>query len=430
MTSGPSRPRVSRRGVLAGVAGLVTAPTSPSVGETARLSVLTWNCYLGVDLFRLRGATTPEQVRRVAGELLNEAVSHPYGRRARRIAAEIADARPTVVALQEVVSLTTQARSGDTPDRSEEGTTVVDFLDLLRSALADQDPSYEVAVVTPTTTVRVPADSETGTVDLHLTDRDVILVRQDVRVEEVRSDIFDARLAVFMAGETARVTRGFSVVDIIVQGIPVTVSTTHLESASGAVRRQQARELLDRLPTDRPVVLAGDFNAGPDTNPKTYELLLGSLRDVVSAGAGSAAGPTCCQPPHLRTAESSLTARVDTVLYRGRIRANSAERIAADPADRITHVVDDGEVRQWPSDHAGVLATLTLRAAKSTPGRTGTPSSASTTTSTPIEPTEPDRTDRRTGETTGDAMDGFGPVAAVVSLVVALAAGATMMRDP
>ena len=424
--------RLSRRELLRGMAAFTTASPGRPSASSPDLSVLTWNFYLGVNLFRLQRATTPNEVRRVAGQLLASATRHPYTNRAGAIADEVAASRPSIVAVQEVVLLRTRESGAEDPDSNPSpAATIVDALELLETALDERGVPYEVAAVTPTNEVEVPADTEEGTFDLLLTDRDVVLVREDVDIERVRSGMFDANQLVLLAGETQAIERGYSIVDIVVEEVPVTVATTHLESTSAAVRRQQARELLDRLPQDRPVVLAGDFNSGPKTNVETYAILTRSFEDVETTSPADQAAPTCCQPPHLQNEESQLTERVDSVLYRGRLRPTATERVGLDPEDRISYSTGNRTGELWPSDHAGVLATLELHATTPTSTATSTRTS-STLTGTP-SPTRtsgptpaPDPTNQRTPSA---PMGGFGFLAPLGAVLVAIGAGLRSWLD-
>jgi hypothetical protein len=57
--------------------------------------------------------------------------------------------------------------------------------------------------------------------------------------------------------------------------------------------------------------------------------------------------------PGLDNAASLLDVRVDLVLVRGGLGIGSAVRVGEDPDDRTPSGL-------WPSDHAGVVAGLTL----------------------------------------------------------------------
>ena len=69
----PAQPRLTRRAVVGSVAGLAAGTAvsgTASAATPASVTVLNQNAYLGVDLTRLLAASSLEDVRRIAGELL------------------------------------------------------------------------------------------------------------------------------------------------------------------------------------------------------------------------------------------------------------------------------------------------------------------------------------------------------------------------
>ena len=108
------------------------------------------------------------------------------------------------------------------------------------------------------------------------------------------------------------------------------------------------------------VAPAGQFNAA----------LLGVLEKVAAnrfpaAGyvdtwlpfRGSASGFTCCQAADLRNLPSELFKRIDFVLAgTGPLSVRDIHRIGEPPTDRTPG--NPGRPRLWPSDHAGVAASL------------------------------------------------------------------------
>jgi len=375
----------SRRALLGGVAGLAVNQTLPSTAlaapSSAPLSVLTRNLYLGVDLSKLFDATSMNDVRHIAGEMLDEIRAHPYEARVDAIAAEIETSQPDVVGVQEAAHLRVQTES----DFSESpipnaSTTVVDLLDLLASALDDRGLSYDVAAETVTTDIEVPADDDGGTTDVRLTDRTALLVRSDLETTGSRSETFDNALRYRVQGATVPIQRGFCQVDLSLDGADVAVASAHLESADDDTRLDQAEELRDELPTDRPVVLAGDLNSGPGGPTAAYDLLTESFVDPASDSESDAADPTCCQASDLRNETSDLSRRVDHVLSRGDVDPTGVQRVGADPDSRVTTAVDGESVELWPADHAGVVASFAVPTPTPTP--TATPTRTQTATET------------------------------------------------
>lgn len=443
---GSAAPSPTRRSVLAGVAGLATAAvgrtaaapgerTDDRVGEraagaadpdgSAGVTVATWNCYLGVDLFDLFDASSLAEARSIAGDLVSRARRHPYEARADAIAEGLLAADADVVALQEAALVRTRPLFGE-GDRE----TVADLLDLVTAALAERGSAYDVAATAVTTDVSVPAESDGEWLDVRLTDRVALLVREGVDVHETRSDRYDARANYPVLGDDLTVTlrRGYCLADLAVDGAELTACSTHLESSKSGVRRRQAAELLDALPAEGTVVVGADLNSGPAAGGDAYETVTDALTDA-AATVGTTPGDTCCQAAALRNERSRLDSRVDHVLARG-ADATAVERLGADPADRVAATVDGEDVTVWPSDHAGVAATYSVAEPTPTSTPTSTPTLNSTPTPTPSptstrSPTPsatasppststPSPTERET--TTGTGA-GFGVLAAAAAFV-------------
>ncbi|WP_436908222.1 endonuclease/exonuclease/phosphatase family protein [Halosimplex marinum] len=444
----------SRRAVLAGLAAAPTGLAGLAAGSArdapARATVATWNAYLGVDLFALFDARSLEDVRTIAGDLLADARHHPYAARAGAVADGIVAAEADAVALQEAARLrsiprdsaaddATAADGTATGDTAADGETVADLLDLVVEALADRGRPYEVAAEAVTTDVRLPADTDDGRVDVGFTDRVALLVREGVDARDARSGRYDERLTFPLFGTDRSVTlrRGYCFVDATLDGAPVTLGSTHLESASSRVRERQAEELVDALP-DGPVVVGADLNSGPGGPTAAYDAVTAELTDAHTAVRPDEPGDTCCQPSRLRNDRSRLSKRVDAVLSTDSAEPRAVERLGADPEDRVEATVDGEDVTVWPSDHAGVAATVDLPgAATPTPTSTarstatGTPTGTASPSGTPAESPTAERTDAATGtatptrtapvtapaETTDGTGTGFGPLAALAALV-------------
>lgn len=365
---------LSRRALLGGVAGLGASRALPrAAATTPTLTVATRNLYLGVDLSRLFDADSMDDVRTIAGEMLREIRSHPYDARIDAIADEVAATRPDALALQEAAVFRVQTESDFAEDAAPNAsTTVVDLLERCTSALESRGLDYDVAASTVTTDVEVPADDGDARTDVRLTDRTALLVRSDVETGESRAGTFDASLTYPLRGRSATIHRGYCLVELAVDGVDVTVAGAHLESADAYTRERQAEALLDRLPSDRPVVVAGDFNSGPGGSTGAYDLLTESFEDPTAAlGSGSDAA-TCCQPSDLRSDDARFSRRVDHVLSRGDVRPTATQRVGADPESRVSADRGGETVRLWPSDHAGVVTTFAVP--------TATPTAAATTT--------------------------------------------------
>lgn len=144
----------------------------------------------------------------------------------------------------------------------------VELLALLSSKLDERGLAYEVAAETTTTDLEAPADVDGESVDVRLTDRTAVLVRDGVETSDARTGTFEAAFTPSLSGIPVPITRGYCVVDAVVGDAEVTVATTHLEAASADPRRRQAEELLEVLPDGRPVCSRATSTAAPAGRPR------------------------------------------------------------------------------------------------------------------------------------------------------------------
>lgn len=135
---------------------------------------------------------------------------------------------------------------------------------------------------------------------------------------------------------------------------------THLDHRSAEARRRGAALIAERLAgIDAPLVVSGDFNCEPDTEP--YEILTGAgLADAWLAADGRRfRGERETAPAGQGTyggwgAPRSDSGRIDWILTRGPVVVQGAE------------ICEDHDGDRWPSDHVPVRVELGLPAA--TPG--------------------------------------------------------------
>jgi hypothetical protein len=425
---------LTRRDALAvgaGVAGagLVGAGRSRAQSSEA-VTVATRNCYLGADLFRLLVAAMEgsRAVRTAVSDLLRMVDRSHVSARLDAIAGEIERTDPDLIGVQEAALI----RTGEPTAGTQATATDVryDFRETLLSALADRGLPYRVVADVETTDFQLPATVDGERRAVRLTDRDLLLAHESVTTTDVRTGRFDAAVSLSDGDRTISVERGYVIADATVGETPLTVCNTHLESVSAETRLQQAAEVESLLATCREsAVLVGDINSGPDGSRGAYDRLTETFRD-----AADGVGHTCCHAANLRNDEPSLTVRIDHVLVRGELGASDATRLGADPSDRIA--VEGTDDRLWPSDHAGVVATLAPGAAS-----TATPTATATVTRTPT-PTEtatptraatsspPETVSVRVDDDTSVQIPGFGAATAVGALgAAALAARRLVERE-
>src|SRR5262249_34619083 len=135
--------------------------------------------------------------------------------------------------------------------------------------------------------------------------------------------------------------------------------TTHLDSSVPAIRVAQANELLlTAANTNLPVVMAGDFNipadSGLDPSFAGYQAIINAgFTDAWRSKRAPDPGFTAHQAENLLNPTSQLSSRIDLILFRGAFGVADISLIGNLPADRTASGL-------WPSDHAGVAATLRL----------------------------------------------------------------------
>jgi hypothetical protein len=244
-------------------------------------------------------------------------------------------------------------------------TVVYDFLEILLDALEEKGLHYDVLNVVEAGDFEGPVlnlSSATGTDDIRMTDRDVILARADVRTRRfeysnVQGENFAARITLSVLGLPIEILSNWVSVDVHIQDRILRFVTTHLSAFSPLVRVAQVGELLaGPFDTDLPVIFVGDLNsdaAAPDlvSDAPAYTLLIANGFGDTWQEAGTGDGLTGWQDGDLLNPESLLDRRIDLVLYRGDFRILRSDVVGEQQKDRTSSGL-------WPSDHAGVNTQL------------------------------------------------------------------------
>ena len=312
------------------------------------LTVMTRNLYVGTEFGPLMGATTLEEALAAVPEVYGEILGSDFAERAERIAEEVAATRPDVVAVQEAVLL----RAG--PADEEPTKDVLDYLELLRAALHRHGLDYEVAGSVWNIDATMPSGFP-PTENLRVTDRGALLSRPGLEVSDVRTGTYEAKASMDVGGGAVPLSRGWISARVDVDSEAVLLVATHLETNQfPQAQEAQAAELLaGPLVTDLPAILAGDINAQATYAPAYRAVVDAGFTDAWIAAHGEEPGLTCCQDADLRTPDSKLYERIDLVLLRGPWKVRDVIRTGFDPSARTPSGL-------WPSDHAGVVATLEL----------------------------------------------------------------------
>lgn len=255
------------------------------------VTVMTRNLDAGSDFeYVIQAVTghTPTDAELLAAvsQTFGEMVASNIPLRAQGIAAEIATYHPDLVGLQEITTL----RTG--PFGQAADTVMVDGLQSLLKALADQGLHYKLVAVQTNAAVDLPAVDATGAfITAGFTDYDAVLARSDLPVSQmqifnVAKNHFTTILPFTVGDVTVPFLRGWISMEVQIRGIRYKFVTTHLETLSPYIQNYQAQELLaGPLQSNLPVILVGDLNSDAsspswDNGPAILDLLAAGYQDV------------------------------------------------------------------------------------------------------------------------------------------------------
>ncbi len=343
-------------------------------GRGHDLTFMTYNLYLGssldpaLEVAQLPPAEQPAAFVAAVAQIYGTAVFTDFPTRAEAVADLIEDERPDVIGLQEV---TKWIASPSTPG-SAANPPSFDFLKILAAELRSRGLDYDVAgisrnadigpapLVSPgygcTAVAPVPDCVVT------LQDRDVILVDGDtrgLRWGNTRTGTYGIQESVPLpGGAPVSFGRGWVSIDATYRGSRFHVANTHLEvSGFAATQEAQAAEFLAG-PARGPGadIALGDFNSAADgSTTASYALLTRRFRDAWDVNHGDP-GYSSGQNQTLTNPVSTLDQRIDLVLLHGRVCTLEAHLVGDEPFRAQT-----APPRPiWPSDHAGVVATVRL----------------------------------------------------------------------
>jgi endonuclease/exonuclease/phosphatase family metal-dependent hydrolase len=343
--------------VFLALALLSLAPAPAPANDDHRLRVMTQNLYVGSLFQELAAARTASDYIAAVTLTYQHILATRPADRAVVIADEIAGLRPDFVGLEQAAIL----RTGNAPPATA---VTFDLLQSLLQELAVKGVRYEIVAVTPGLEAEVP--SALG-FDVRLTMRDALIVRADL-LEEGHVKLSNLQIRHYVAAPRHLTpfglfgdTEGYAAIDVTWRGRQFRFVTTHFD-VSPALAVPQALELVQTgANTTLPVVLVCDCNANPD-NPndpifQTYPAYLllknAGFVDAFRTARPTDPGFTFGQAENLLNVISSMSHRIDLVQFRGPFTVEDVQVVGASPADRT-------RLGLWPSDHAGVVATLTL----------------------------------------------------------------------
>jgi endonuclease/exonuclease/phosphatase family metal-dependent hydrolase len=351
------------------------------------LNIVTYNVYVGAHVEDLLTAD-PSMIPMVAAGLWGDVLQTNFSARAHAIAKQIAAADAHIVGLQEVALYRLEAISDFDPfaplpvplPAPDAEYVILDFLDSLLLALEAKGMTYEAVAVAANLDVELPMCTDVDVclpfADIRLTDRDVILVRGDVNWDNAAFGNFAAMLPIIVDDELLLMKpSGWTSVDIVLKGLPYRVFNTHLEPADvlpggmvhpdiAAIQAGQLEELMGMVEaSSHPVIMVGDFNSDDDgSTTATYQAVRDSgFADTWLVGRPRGDGYTGNQSPDLMNEESELFHRIDYIFYRDEFSRRTGGFLGSVAAQLIgEEQCDKTPSGLWPSDHAGVAATLRI----------------------------------------------------------------------
>lgn len=333
---------------------LAAIATPTAAGENqgkAAVKVMTYNVNEGTDFLEVLSATNLPDFLQAVQITLNNIDSTNPPLRMKAVAWEIAQTEPDLVGLQEVTTWTVG------------GQVRYDMLQELIAALHDLGEDYAPVVVVDEFKLAAPLPDLVTVVQG--VNHDVILARVESEMElsNFQQGHFGVILPVPIPVPPGvlPIPRGWGSVDVTLHGQSFRFVVSHLENynplAPGTllIQRAQAAELVTGAAGIKgAVIIAVDTNAdalGGDPTIANYQLIRSfGFGDAWAAVHPVQPGATWGFMPDPNDPRSIVYQRIDYIFFNNGVRALNARLAGQRPQDKV-----DG---LWPSDHAGVRATL------------------------------------------------------------------------
>ena len=363
--------------MVALVVGLALIGASSAGAEGGRrVTVMTQNLYQGTEFAHIQGliGANPSFEEALAATTADYATYEAtrFKDRAVQIAAEIAQNQPALVGLQEVATWHrgefVQAHPFALPAPVNE-----DFVQELVAALAADGIHYApVSRHEDNFTLAFPISTTGGLVAVGMVESGVILARTDLppgqlKLSNPMSGTYVARPPLFSnpldpdPPQGFQFTNSWQSIDVKLRGKSFRFITTHLDALipEGVVSGPQAGELLaGPADTSLPVIVTGDMNSGPQFSPAAYDAFIaGGLTDTWTAAGLGAPPLTCCHlAPNdlISDPTATYTNDLDHIFTRGPFSVVDEHLVG----NTAPSPVPPSFI--WPSDHAGVVATLAV----------------------------------------------------------------------
>lgn len=353
-----------RLGVIA-VLSLAAGGWIRGADRAGNVTIMTQNMDAGTDqtyviaatLGAIPGFSVPGAVDLTAAEVQ---ASH-IPERAQALATKIAEKKPDLVALQEATRWEIDFNGSAPP-------VIVDQLDILLAALANDDVPYRLVALNTVTDLALPGKTVAA---VRFTDRNALLIRADLgppqlHLSDVHTHMFDA----IFNFHNLPISAGWISAEVHTGNRHFRLVTTHLTSPipgvpeATDVQVAQAGELIHALRNVTvPVVICGDFNS--DANGGTFVDATPTAADIQKAGYNEIwplvhpGDPGLTWPYYLEDqfpvppffAAATPLERID-LFFQKDLQVNGAELVVAPTGFTLPYAPPDA------SDHAGVLASF------------------------------------------------------------------------
>ncbi len=341
-------PRRTVAALMVAFSALVVAPAAASA-KKQDLKVMTRNVYLGADIIPLAAAPNEASFEQAAAQRFNVVLNNNFPARAKSLAAEIKKAKPDLVGVQEATTWRRGADGVKDGPATPATKVVYDSAAELLKALKKAGAPYKLAVERPWFDFEAP--TALG-YDVRITQRDVILVRKGskVKIRKTFKGQFSKHFDPPTVRGVAQQLRGWVGVDATLAKHKFRFVSTHLEAYSADIANQQMQQLLGAYGPlgnkKRQTILVGDFNSQPsDPAPNAFQ-------SAIKAGFKNTLPKrsTCCFAEDLHSTADHLDQWIDHVLVRPKIKAVKSGIVGTRQVGGL-----------YPSDHAGITATLRLK---------------------------------------------------------------------
>jgi endonuclease/exonuclease/phosphatase family metal-dependent hydrolase len=329
-------------GLLVAVIAVTALPATASA-KKQDLKVMTRNVYLGADLIPLASAPSRDAFEHAAAERFQTVARNDFPTRAKALAREIAKVKPDIVGVQEATTWRRGSAGVKDGSATPAQQIIYDSTEELLKALRAAGAQYHEAVGRDWFDFEAPTSLG---YDIRITQRDVVLVRNKskVKVRKTFRGGFKTFLTVPTQAGNAEERRGWVGLDGTLAKRKFRFVSTHLEAYSADIAEKQMKELVKSSgpvgSRKKQTILVGDFNSQP------------AYKQAIKAGFSNRLPKrwTCCFSEDLHNRARSNSTWIDHVVVRPRIKLVKSGIVGLKQVGGL-----------YPSDHAGIFATLRLK---------------------------------------------------------------------